>query len=455
MIILLLIYITAGTGIAVYAGRNRDRGDQEAYFIGSRGMGWIVTALTYAATTYSSFMMVGLVGLSYATGIGAMVFEMTYLVATVVLLSVYGNRIRVLSSEKKMVSPMELFSDRFGRTAGTMGAVVSVAALVPYTAAQVIGLSIIFQNFGISYGTGVIIAAVLICIWSLVGGLRGVALTDAVQGLFMIAVATAAIIWAGKTFRGVETSTFPNAVWTPVFFINITLPWAFFALTNPQVVQRLFILKDREGLKKMIILFALIGTVYTLITCFLGFSAKFATGNGILPAIEGRDNVILGILEKAGSGLGLVIALSIVFASISTSNSIILTLSSIVTRDIVRDTKKLWYGRVFIIIITAFVAFFAMRRTSYIVELSVSTSRILMCFLPLFFDIFHVGRGKTRRMKITGPLTITGGAASAIIFGKLGLSLSSVWTLAAAFVFYGAGILLDRRIAEKSLSVSR
>ena len=200
-ITLLLIYVTAGTGIAVYAGRGRGSKNQESYFIGGRGMSWVVSALTYAATTYSSFMMVGLVGLSYSTGIGAMLFELTYLAATIVLLSVYGKKIWQLSKDNNLVSPMELFSMRFGKPTGTVGALISVAALVPYTAAQVIGLSIIFQNFGISYGSGVVIAAVLICIWSLIGGLRGVALTDALQGLFMIGVAVIAVFWAGKTFR--------------------------------------------------------------------------------------------------------------------------------------------------------------------------------------------------------------------------------------------------------------
>ena len=224
-----------------------------------------------------------------------------------------------------------------------------------------------------------------------------------------------------------------------MFFINLTLPWAFFALTNPQVVQRLFILKDKQGLKKMIILFAVVGGAYTVITCLLGFSAKYGTLNSGFAAISGRDDVILGILGVMGKGLGLAVALSIVFASISTSNSIILTLSSMITRDVAGNTKTIWFGRVFIVIITAFVALFAFRRTSYIVELSVSTSRILMCFLPLFFDIFHFKRGG----KITGPLTIAGGAAAAVIFGRAGLQLSSVYTLAAAFGFYAVGILID------------
>ncbi len=443
---LLLLYIATGTAIAIYAGKNRTGDSQEQYFIGGRGIHWVVSALTYAATTYSSFMMVGLVGLSFATGIGAMFFELTYLVATVILLSTYGEKIWALARENNLVSPMELFSLRMGKPTAAVGTVVSVVALVPYTAAQVIGLSLIFQNYGISYSTGVLIAAVLICIWSLVGGLRGVAFTDALQGLFMLLAALVVLFWSSQNFGGFEFSTFPNKVWTPSFFINITLPWAFFALTNPQVVQRLFILKEKSDLKKMIILFASVGFVYTLITCFVGFAAKFGLLNGSFAQVAGRDQVTVQIISMMAKGLGVFVALSIVFASVSTSNSIILTLSSMVTRDVVRNTKNMWYGRVFIAVITVFVALFALNKSAYIVELSVATSRILLCFLPLFIDLFHIKKAG----HITGIMTIAGGAAFSIAAGKLGLPLSSLWALGGAFFFYSIGLIFDNIVLKKA-----
>lgn len=437
----MIIYVLLGTGIAIYAARARSGNAQESYFIGDRKMGWVVTSLTYAATTYSSFMMVGLVGLSFATGVGAMIFELTYLVATVLLLSTYGKKIWKMSQEKGLVSPMELFSHRYGKQTGMVGAFISFGALIPYTAAQIIGLSIIFQNFGVDYGTGVIISASLICLWSLIGGLRSVAITDALQGLFMLTVAIVALYWSTQHYGGFETSTFPNKVWTPEFFINITLPWAFFALTNPQVVQRLFIIKDSHDFKKMIILFTLVGAAYTLITCFIGFAAKYGATQGMFPEIGRKDEVIVGVISQAAGGLGVAVALSIIFASVSTSNSIILTLSSMFTRDVIQNRDSTWFGRIFIVVITATVAAFAYYRTSYIVDLSVATSRILMCFIPLFIDLFHVKKGG----KVTGVLTLGGGMIGALIIGKFGLSLSSIYILAFNFMLYGIGLYIDNR----------
>lgn len=443
---LFLGYIVIGTGICFYVNQVRGKSSQESYFIGNRTLGWLVSALTYCATTYSSFMMVGLVGLAYATGIGALIFEMTYLGATIILLSLYGNKINEMGREYGMISPMEIFSHRFGKRTGRVGALVASFALIPYTAVQLIGLSIIFSIFQIEFTSGIIISAILICTWSLVGGLRGVAITDAIQGVFMLGVAIVAALWANNTFQGIEIATFPSSVWTPLFFINITLPWAFFALTNPQVVQRLFIVENKKGLNKMIILFAVSGTIYTIITCLIGFMGKYGTITGSFMQVLDRDMVTMEMVHVMGRGLKLAVVLSIIFASISTSNSIILTLSSMLTRDVLGETKNIWQGRIIVIVLTFLVAIFAFLRPSYIVELSVATSRILLCFLPLYIDLFHWKKGG----KITGIITIVGGAVSAVVFSVWLPALSSFYTLASVFGLYGLGIILDKKNKAKN-----
>lgn len=438
-IILLTMYILIGSAIVFVVTRRKQ--SQEEYFVGSRTMGWVVTALTYAATTYSAFMMVGLVGLAYGTGVGAMIFELAYLVATVLILGIYGKKIWRLGRENGYVSPMEMFADRYGKLVEALGAIVAFIALVPYASVQVIGLALIFGNYGIGFVGGVAIATLIIFVWAFMGGLRGVAITDALQGLFMMLVAVGVIFWVSREFGGVELSSFPNKVWTPVFFLNLTLPWCFFALTNPQVVQRLFIIKEESGIRKMIILFASFGLVYTLIVSFVGFGAKFATLQGIFPAIQDRDMVTVEMLGMMGSILSLPLALSIIFASVSTSNSIILTLSSMMTRDVFRARKSMLVSRGFTLLMTLLVLLFSLLRPGYLVELSVMSSRILLVFVPLYFGLFHWKKGGL----CAGIFTIVGGAALAISVNFFGAALGSVYTFVGVFVFYFLGSLCDAR----------
>jgi SSS family solute:Na+ symporter len=437
-IILLGLFLVTGTAISLLVMRAKQ--SQEEYFIGGRKIGGLVSALTYSSTTYSAFMMVGLVGLAYSTGVGAMIFELAYLLGTIILLSVYGRRIWALGREKGFISPMEIFSDRYGQAAGTLGTLICFAALIPYTSVQVIGLGMILQTYGgFSFNAGVLMAAGIICLWAFIGGLRGVALTDAVQGVFMLGAALVGVFWVGRTFTGFELQTFPNAFWTPARFINLTLPWFFFALTNPQVLQRLFIPKDRNSLRRMIVLFGAFGLLYTLIVTFIGFAARYGSDAGLFPQVADRDRVILEVFALMARALALPLALSIVFASVSTANSIILTLSSMFARDVVRDQRRVWVGRLFIIGLTALVALFSIRRPGYIVELSVTSSSILLCFVPLLFGVFHLRRGGLW----TGLLTCLAGASTAVVLGILRVPLSSVYTLAVSF-----GVFLLAALAE-------
>ena len=297
-----------------------------------------------------------------------------------------------------------------------------------------------------SFTAAVCIAVATIALWASIGGLRGVAVTDAIQGIFMVVVAVLAVFVSRRQFGGFETDTFPNDFWTPVRFINLTLPWFFFALTNPQVLQRLFIPKDHRSLNKMIVLFTVFGVLYTCIVCCIGFSAKYASEAGTLTGIEGRDHVIIAVMNSLTRWIALPMAFSIIFAAVSTANSIILTLSAMVQRSLTGKDSRLWIGKLLIVGLSAAVLVFALTRPGYIVELSVSSSAILLCFLPLIFGLFHWKRGGN----ITAIVTLCGGSAAALIFHLLRLPMSSVYTFAVVFGLFFLTSVIEGKPAKKT-----
>jgi SSS family solute:Na+ symporter len=89
--IAMILWTAVAAWIATAARRRMGAGASE-FFIGGRRMQGFVSGMTYAATTYSAFMLVGLVGLTYRSGVGALGFEMTYLIFTVLFLVVFGPR---------------------------------------------------------------------------------------------------------------------------------------------------------------------------------------------------------------------------------------------------------------------------------------------------------------------------------------------------------------------------
>ena len=442
--ILLSLYILGGTAVAIAVHRRGQT--QEEYYIGGRRISGLISAFTYSSTTYSAFMMVGLVGLSFQTGIGALIFEITYLIGTLLLLSIYGKRIWQMSRKHGFVSPVEIFSHRYGRETGTAAAIVSVLALIPYTSSQVIGLALILQSFGgFGYILGVGLAVAIIALWAVIGGLRGVAVTDALQGGFMILAALLGLTWSWSRFGGLQVQQFPSEFWTASTFINFTLPWFFFALTNPQVMQRLFIPRDEKSLRRMILYFGVFGFVYTVIVTVIGFMARHGAILEAFPMVSARDDVILEILQRMASWFSIPLALSIIFASVSTANSIILTLSSMVVRDLFRDREHTWVGRVFILAISAVVFLFAITRPNYIVELSVASSSILLPFVPLLFGVFHWRHGR----QWTGITTLVIGAGVAIAMRVFRVPFGALYTFVFSFFIFFASGFLERNLKNE------
>ncbi len=444
MILAVVLYIAIGTLIAVYAKRGIKT--QDDYFVGGRRISGFVSALTYAATTYSAFMMIGLVGFAYKTGIGSAGFELMYLIGTLLLLSYYAPKIWSIAKEKGLVSPAEIFSERYDPLVSRLATIIAMISLIPYTSIQIIGIALIL---GIDYTQGVLIASIVVALWAFIGGLRGVALTDAIQGIFMLTMAIVAVLWVGNNlcFGISKSAEFPNEFWTPIKFASLTIPWFFFAMTNPQVFQRIFIPKDRGALRRMVLLFGLFGLTYTVLVTLLGLSLRLATDKGIFPFVADRDKVTPILLDLMPSYLALPIALSILMASVTTANSIILTLSSMVLRDLIGEKRGVLMGRMMVLIITFVVALFALKRISYIVELAVLSSTLLLCQIPLIFGIFHWDMGG----KKTGIATLLSGFILAIVLSAIKCPYTSILVFLISFAVFFLTSLTER---SKSNAIS-
>ncbi len=88
--ITITLYILIGIFIA-FLSRVGKQNSMAGYFLGDRKLNGFVSALSYSATTYSAFMLVGLAGLTYNGGVGAFGFEIIYFMG-VSLVAIFGPR---------------------------------------------------------------------------------------------------------------------------------------------------------------------------------------------------------------------------------------------------------------------------------------------------------------------------------------------------------------------------
>ncbi|MDT8284161.1 MAG: sodium:solute symporter family protein [Thermovirgaceae bacterium] len=413
-------WFTAGAILSWYARRNLGKGMSE-YFLANRKVGGFVSAMTYSATTYSAFMMVGLVGLTYSSGIGALGFEMTYLAATVILMVIFAPRYWAAGRLFDLVTPSELLSKRYeSPLAGAVSAILCLVMLIPYASVQLMGIGYLFEILSggsIPFMTGMLIAAGVSLVFSWWAGLRSVALTDALQAVIMLAASLLLLYFI--TF-GLFPEGFGSALalrpdllkvtWSFPLFVGLTLPWAFFAVTNPQVVQRLYVPEGVRSLRRMILGFSAFGFIYTLLCVLFGLAAA-----AHVPGLERADNAMAMLLASVPTPLALLVALSIMGAAVSTMNSVILTLSSMFGRDVVKalaprisEEKELRLCRALIPLITVVCFFFAKMKLGLIAVLSSMASGGLLMQLPAILGVFF-----WKRATAAGAVSsmITGGVA--------------------------------------------
>ncbi len=420
------IYIVIACAVA-YLSRKGESTDMADYFVGGRKLGGVISALSYSATTYSAFMMVGLAGLTYKGGVGALGFEIVYF-AGVSLVAIFGPRFWLVGKKFGFVTPSEMLGTRYdSRILAMVVAVASCLFLVPYSAVQLAGIGYLLSGMSdgaISFPVGLIIATLLAIVLSYVAGIRSVMWTDSLQALLMISASVLVTVVVIDKLGGFVAMFDKIAAAKPEMLqvpgpglfsfktmLGLTIPWFFFSISNPQVSQRLFMPKSLSALRRMLILFLCFGLIYTIVAVLWGFSAFEAFPD--LPNADMASAALLGA-DFLPPVLAIVVMIGILAAAISTIDSILLTLSSMLARDVygsfsseTNDAAQLKIGRFVIPVISLVALAFASLKLSLISILSVAASSGLVVMVPAIIGAFFWKRGTAA------------GALSSIIGGGL------------------------------------
>ena len=396
--------------------------------------------MTYAATTYSAFMMVGLAGLTYKMGVGALGFELTYLCG-LVLVVFFGPRFWLVGRRFDYLTHAQLLADRYeNRAVGIVAALLCLIFLIPYAAIQLMGIGYlvsVVSKGAISLVAAMILATLIAIVWSNIAGLRSVAWTDALQALIMLVTS----IWVlylvvnkgfgnfNAFFQQMEKQIPDLLAGAGLFkfnvFFGLALPWLFFPLSNPQVSQRLFVPKSVTAFKQMIGGFLIFGFIYTLVSIFWGFSARL-----LVPGLTDADLATPSLLAlPIIPGIIVVIVMvGILSAAISTIDSILLSLSSMCARDIVKnglnvgisEKSELIFGKLIIpllAVIFFLFAFWAVGKSGFafmIAPLSAAASAGLLMAVPSIIGAFF-----WKRATAAGALSSMIGGALIVLFLQL------------------------------------
>ncbi|WPZ23916.1 sodium:solute symporter family protein (plasmid) [Sulfitobacter faviae] len=449
-----IFFYIAVSLIVVWLSRKGTSTSMSGYFLGSRSMGGIISALSYSATTYSAFMMIGLAGLTYRGGVGALGFEIVYF-SGVSLVAIFGPRFWRVGKKYGYVTPSELLGHRYGeRSVAIAAGATSLVFLIPYSAVQLSGVGYLLSGMtggSITFMMGIIIATTLAVTFSYIAGIRTVMWTDSLQALVMViaSILVAIIVVHGlggftAMFRAV-TERAPDMLQVPgpgLFsfktFLGLTIPWFFFSISNPQVSQRLFMPANLVAMRRMVLIFLCFGLIYTIVSVIWGFAA-FVT----FPMLNQPDLATATLLasDYIPPVLGVTVMVGILAAAVSTIDSILLTLSSIFARDVYgnmggsqKDHDQLVIAKFVIPVISLLAMMFAAAEFSMIAVLSVAASAGLVVVVPAIVGAFFWtgGTAKGALTSIVGGavfvlcMYLTGNNLFGLNAGVLGLPVSAL-----------------------------
>lgn len=346
---------------------SRKTNGSEDFYLGGRKMGPLVVAMSAEASDMSSWLLMGLPGVAYLSGVCDAAWTAIGLaVGTWFNWFFVSRRLRRYSSNIGAITVPDFFSRRFHDKKNILNAVAAVVIIVffiPYTASGFAACGKLFHTlFGVDYMAAMVVSALVIVGYTIMGGFGAVCMTDLIQSIVMT-IALVTVIAFGTTKAGGWGAVMDNAKALPGYFsltstydaVNHTanpygilttvsmLAWGLGYFGMPHILVRFMSIKD----EKKLVLSRRIATVWVVIAMtvavFIGVVGLAMTNNGALGVLADPETIIIAITDlfsKHGALAALVagvILAGILAATMSTADSQMLAAASSVSQNIVQE----------------------------------------------------------------------------------------------------------------------
>jgi SSS family solute:Na+ symporter len=394
-LLVLVIYLTVLLGLG-WLGYRRSTGGEEDYYLAGRNQGWIVSSFTIMATFFSSFALLGAPGMVYREGV---VFALVSLNVPVAGFCVYlfGDRIRRIGRQHGFVTQADMFCAHYDSqiVLRLLVSLVGFLFVMPYVMMQLKAggelAAVMFPNYEYGFEIGAIVLSVITALYIMIGGMRSVAWTDALQCLLLTAgmiAAGAALItsFGGLASFHAAVATLPDSsltvpgntgFWRVPTLFTVCLLMPIGGIIQPAQWMRFYSARDASTLRRSALIFIVLLTgcfLFGIMLVGLGGQAlyplEFSEGS-VAPhnAVGSFDQILVTVIrdklpEMLGPGLGFTMAslmiVAIMAAAMSTADSNLHALSALFTRDIydrfirpsATEHERVWVGRLVIIAAT-------------------------------------------------------------------------------------------------------
>ena len=407
ILISIIVYMGAMLVIGFYFSKKSNT--THDFYLGGRKLGPFVTAMSAEASDMSSYLLMGLPGLAYLTGVCD-----TFWTIAGLALGTYVNWLIVAKRLRKYtvicnnsITIPDFFANRYRdkKVLKCVSAMIIIIFFVPYTASGFAACGKLFNSlFGINYMTAMIISAIVIIAYTSLGGFLAASTTDFIQSIIMT-VALAIVVFYGIDSVGGMDQVIANAKDLPGYFsfnssynaatnsanqygiitIISTLAWGLGYFGMPHILLRFMAIDDPENVKlsrRIASTWVVISMAAAILIGIIGFSMST---EGILGAYGSFDSEtiivqISTVISKHDFIFAIVagiILAGILASTMSTSDSQLLAASSSVTENMLdgvfgiklSEKKKVVVARATVIVISIIAIFLASNPKSNVFQI--------------------------------------------------------------------------------------
>lgn len=367
------------------------------FFLGGRSLGPWFTALSAEASDMSAWLLMGLPGLAYATGLQSAFWTAVGLVlGTYLNWLIVAKRIRhyTIHAGNSITIP-EFLTNRFHDKTNILNIISSLFILfffIFYTASGFSACAKLFVSvFDISYGTALMLGVFVILLYTLLGGFFAVCSTDFIQGAIMFIALLFTAIFGIAALGGVKDAFQSVAAFGEEFVNPFVAPkgqsisakeiissigWGLGYFGMPHILVRFMAIRSSEEVKisrRIAMFWVIIAMAAALIVGIIG---KAYLNNALPEAL--REQVFIESLKQLFPAfIAGVFLCSIFAASMSTADSQLLVAASAFSKDVYKplirkkasDNEMLIVSRITVLVVALIAIFIASDENSKIFDI--------------------------------------------------------------------------------------
>ena len=443
------------------------------YILGGRKLGAAVTALSAGASDMSAWLLLGLPGALYASGVSEGWIALGLVVGAYLNWKLNAPRLRVYTElAGDAITVPDYLENRFFDKSNLLRVISAALILIFFTfyasSGMVAGATLFESSFGMDYHTALIIGAVVIVSYTFLGGFLAVCWTDFIQAILMmfaLVVAPAVVIYelSGLT-EIMQTVEQVNPLladatkgMTLIGFLSLQA-WGLGYFGQPHILVRFMAIdsvKQMASARRIAMTWMIVSLTGALLTGFVGIA--YFNGREEMAILSENSEAVFILLTQVVFNpwfAGFLLA-AILAAIMSTIDSQLLICSSAITEDFYKrffkrsasEKELVLVGRISVIAIAIIALLIGLDPKSKVLELvSYAWAGFGAGFGPVIL-ISLMWRGMTRDGAVAGMLV---GALTVVIWKQLSGGIFELYELLPGFIFATLAIILVRRFGREN-----